>query len=166
MLRTHQGYLLLLICLTRRLLMLIRKTALGVRTLRVALSGIHLSVAGVLRSAVDLLRLSVLRRRLPCWTVPDGRQLRSAHLMRHHGRLAVLTGSPLRVWLLTVTSSILTMALFVLFAGCFFFLLLRFPLCEQSSQSTYICIASSRCDVGTVINTFSDLFEFCRNISV
>lgn len=125
--------LLLLISLRRLLLMLIWQAALRVRALRISLAGIHLAPAAVLLCAVDLLRLRILPGRLACRAVSDGRELRPSHLVRHHVRLAILTGRTLRVAILAIPGGFLALAFFLCLALVLLFLLLGLPLCSKVS---------------------------------
>lgn len=128
-------HLLLLICLSRLLLMLIRQASLRIRALRIALAGIHLTAAGVLLRAVNLLRLGVLSWRLASRAVADRRQLRPAHLVWYHVGLAVLTRSALRIRIGTIPGGFLAHTFFFLLALVLLFLFLRFPFCRTVSMT-------------------------------
>lgn len=127
----------LLVGRIRRLVLLVRQTTLSIGALRIALT-VHLG-AWILRCAIDLLRLRILGRRLASWLISDWWQLWSAHLVRHHAGLAILSrGALLLRWVVPVPSSFLALSFLFLLALILFFLLAGFPLLSYLYSSVSV----------------------------
>jgi hypothetical protein len=132
--------------------LLVLHSTLTVRALRgvATLSTIHRVRATILWYAVDLLRLGVLARLASGWLVPNGRQLRSAHLRCHHMLLAILSRLAWRLAGVAVSCRLRALAFLFLFALILFLLLLGFPFLAdllelyETSVSMCICRADPR----------------------